>query len=414
VAHSWKRAVLATAGATALFVGAAACGGSSSPGGNTGPTAGGTQTVTIGVLADETGPAASATKTVVDGVKAGTIYAAREGITVRYVVGDTATNPATALTAAQKLVTEDHVQAVLMQSALGFTVSSYLTAHNVPVVGFAEDGHEWFTSPNMFSITGPVLVDEVTTTAGNLFRAQGATNVAVVGYGVSPQSQNNAAEGAASAKLAGLKAGYTNVNFPFGSTDVGPTVLAMKAAGIDALYATVDPNTVLSLVTALRNQGVNLKVALLPTGYGGDLTSAGPGAVHAAQGSYFVLGYEPVEMRTAATRQFVADRQAAGITGDPTFAQYNGYLSVGLLVRAFKAAGANPTSASLLNALRGIHNWDGLGLYGGRTYDINQKAVTAGDCLYITKLVGSTFQLVKGADPICGTLTANKIKPAGS
>ena len=40
-----------------------------------------------------------------------------------------------------------------------------------------------------------------------------------------------------------------------------------------------DPNTAFALVTGLRNAGANIKVAIFPTGYGGDLTQAGPGAL---------------------------------------------------------------------------------------------------------------------------------------
>jgi branched-chain amino acid transport system substrate-binding protein len=72
------------------------------------------------VFADITGPAASGNKTVEAGVKAGTYYAARNGYKVKYVVGDTATNPTTALSVAQKFVTQDHVLAVIASSAITF------------------------------------------------------------------------------------------------------------------------------------------------------------------------------------------------------------------------------------------------------------------------------------------------------
>ncbi len=73
----------------------------------------GAKTVKIGVLTDVTGPAASGNKTTVEGVKAGAVYAARMGYRIHYVVGDTATSPASTLSAAQKLVVQDHVSAVI-------------------------------------------------------------------------------------------------------------------------------------------------------------------------------------------------------------------------------------------------------------------------------------------------------------
>jgi branched-chain amino acid transport system substrate-binding protein len=403
-----RRLLGGAAGSAALLVTLAACGGSSgATSGGAGSTAKAQTAVTVGVLTDVTGAAAA--DGVVDGVKAGTVYAAREGYKIKYIVADTATNPTAALAAAQKLVTQDRVTAVIANSAVAFSATTYLTAHNVPVIGFAEDGREWFTSPNMFSITGPTLYKEVTTTIGQFFKNQGVTSIGTLGYSVSPSSAAVATEGAASAKAVGLKVGYLNAQLPFGTTDVGPTVLAMKAGGVDGFFASVDANTAFSLITGLHNQGVNLKAALLPTGYGGELAKSGPGAQQAAQGAYFSLGYEPVELETAATKQFQSDLKAAGFTGEPSIFHYNGYISVGLLVRALKAAGSKVSSASLLTALRGIHDWDGLGLYGNIKYDINAKKITTGECLFVTRLEGSTFKPVKNASPICGSLTDQTI-----
>ncbi|MDT3441513.1 ABC transporter substrate-binding protein [Pseudofrankia sp. BMG5.37] len=399
---------VAVAGATALLVAAAGCGGSSGSDGGGGGNANapaGNKTITVGILTDVTGAAASGNKTSVDGVKAGVVYAARNGYTIKYVVGDTMTTPDGALSAAQKMVTQDHVLVVIAHSALAFTAANYLTAHKVPVVGMAEDGPEWITAKNMFSVVGALQQTKVATTIGKFFKLQGVTNLASIGYSVSPLSSEAALSAGESAKAAGVKVGYLNAKFPFGSTDVGPTVLAMKQAGIDAFTASVDPNTSFALITGLRQQGVDIKVALLPAGYGGDLEQAGPGALNAAQNVYFTLGYEPVELQTAATKQFQSDLKAAGVTVVPSYATYNGYAAIGLLVRGLKGAGANPTQASLITSLSGIHDWDGLGLFGGRKVDINDRENIvggAGNCTWITKLEGDKFTLVKGADPICG------------
>jgi branched-chain amino acid transport system substrate-binding protein len=112
-------------------------------------------------------------------------------------------------------------------------------------------------------------------------------------------------------------------------------------------------------------------------------------------------------MHTAATEQFQKDLAAAGISGEPTSIDYNGYTAIGLLVRGLKAAGANPTQASLINALSQIHDWNALGLYGSHTMDINDKNNIVGgpdNCEWYAKLVGNGFQLVPGAEPLCGKL----------
>jgi hypothetical protein len=161
-------------------------------------------------------------KSVVAGVKAGTYYAARNGYTVRYVVGDTATNPATALALAQKFVTQDHVFAVIGNSALLFTAASYLTAHNVPVIGASADGPEWITSKNMFSIWGPLQTTKVATTQGKFLKLMGVTNLADVAYSL-PIASEAGESTAVSAQVAGVKVGYLNSKATARTSSPAPT-----------------------------------------------------------------------------------------------------------------------------------------------------------------------------------------------
>ncbi|MBL7488508.1 ABC transporter substrate-binding protein [Frankia sp. AgB1.9] len=406
-----RRRVGAAAALAAVLAVTAACGGSSKP--STSATGGtSNQTVTVGVLADITGPAASVNKTSVAGIKAGVRYASRQGYTIRYIVGDTATNPNTVLSVAQKFVTQDHVTAVLAESSLTFLASSYLTAHNVPVVGIGEDGPEWITAKNMFSVVGALHTTKVATTSGEFFKKMGVTNLGIIGYAGLPASTDVAKATALSAEAAGVHVGYLNATLPLGTTDVGPMVLAMKNAGVDGFTGTIVPDTAFALITGLRQQGVNLKVALLPTGYGGDLLEAGPGAIAAAQNVYFLVNAEPIEMQTAATRTFQTDLASTGTAAAATtFAMYNGYVSVGLLVEGLKKAGAKPTSASLIASLSNIHDFTALGLYGTHKLDVNNREDTINgvdNCIWVTQFRGSTFHVVDGAAPICGATLAGR------
>jgi ABC-type branched-subunit amino acid transport system substrate-binding protein len=393
-----RKGLLAVAAGVALV--AVACGGSSSK-----AKAGGGQTYTIGVITDATGLAASGNKTSVQGVQAGQILAKRDGYTIKYVVGDTATSPASALTAAQRLVEQSHVLAVLTVSAVFFGAAPYLTAQGVPVVGAAEDGTEWLHSRNMFASYGPIDPTKVTDGLGQFFKMEGVTSVGALGYSVSPSSSDVAKGAALSAQAVGLKVGYLDANFPFGSTNVQPVALAMKNNGVNGFFAVVDPNTGLELVTALRQEGVDLKAALLPTGYGGDLIQGGAAGIRAAQGVFFTSTFEPVEMHTAATEQFQADLRAVGVATEPTYAEYSAYAAMSLLVDGLEAAGKNPTQASLISGLSSLKAFDANGLLGVNKVDMTLRSgpmLGVPRCGYITKLVGTTFQLVPGATPGCG------------
>jgi ABC-type branched-subunit amino acid transport system substrate-binding protein len=420
--HAKTKAVAVAAAALVL---AAGCGSSKSGGTNaTGSTSGSTaaagssgsasgKTYTIGLLTDLTGLAASGNKTSQQGVEAGIAWAKTQGYNFKLDTGDTQTSPSAALTAAKKLVDQDHALAIVADSALAFGGAPYFTQKGIPVVGIDQDANEWATSKNMFSVTGVLYTNEVSTVMGQFFKMQGASKVGVLGYSVSPSSSESAKAAAVSAQSAGLKAPYVNGAFPFGSTNVAPVALAMKSANVDGFTASTDPNTSFALVTALRQAGVDLKVPAFADGYGGDLVQAGPSASQVAQNVYFTLGYEPVEMNTPATQQFVHALNSVGVTGDPTFAEYNGYASVVMLVQALKAAGPQVSSSSLMSALSNIHSWDAGGLLGNHPIDINNRAQQVDNCQYFTKYVGSSFQLVPGADPLCGSVIPGKTVTAG-
>jgi branched-chain amino acid transport system substrate-binding protein len=400
---------------------AAGCSSSTtSAGASTGTTkpaaSGGTQTLTVGVLSDLTGTAASGFVTTEQGIKAGLGLAAAngdlKGYNVKYVMADTGSTPAGALSAAQRLVQQDHVFAVLSVSSDTLGASNYLTSQAVPVVGGGFDGPEWLSpsSTNMFSTTGKVNYSAVSTTLGLFMKGQGVTSFGGLGYSGSPSSAGAVNGASASAKAAGIKAGYVNAQFPFGSTNVGPTAIAIKTAGVNGVYLPVVPSTGFALGAALAQEAVHPKVFLLATGYGGDLLES-PAGVAAAQGDDFLTVGEPVELNTAATRQFQAAlAKYAGVTGVPTFAEYEAYLSVAGLVAGLQKAGPGATPASFIKALGEVTDFSGFGLYGSHPLSFSGTDVGGndgpGDCIYVTKLSGKTFELVPGADPVCGKVIA--------
>jgi branched-chain amino acid transport system substrate-binding protein len=356
------------------------------------------------VLADNTGSGASSNKTLLPGIQAGIALAAREGYKIRYVVADTTSSPAGTLAAAQRLVEEDHVFAVIEGAAFGFAASPFLNSHGIPVIGGANTS-EWITDNNMFSVYGGLDTTKPATTVGKFLRMAGATNVGIIAYSLIPNSAATIKAYARSVTAAGLKAGYQNPYLAFGTTNVEPVALAMKSAGIDGFVPFTDPNTGFALETALRQLGVDVKVALLLTGYGGDLLQAGPGALQAGQGVYFLTVFEPVEMHTSATKQFQNMLKSVGVVTEPTASEYDGYASVDLLVRGLKVAGPNPNQAGLISALSTVTDFSAAGLLGSHTLNLGQRIGFTGgpdNCSYVTKLSGSGFALVPGAEPVCG------------
>ena len=410
-----KRAIVAGLAVAVLVV--TACSSSSKPSSSSATTApagsqSGGPTYTIGVLTDLSGPGSNTGDTTEQGIKAGIGLANTEGFHIKYVMADTGTSPTGALTAAKKLVEQDHVLAVMQISVVGFGAAPYLASKGIPVIGGNVDGPEWITSRNMFSVLGYQDYTKVQTTYGVVMKKLGMTNVGGVAYGIEPASYDVVKSWAASAELAGLKVGYLNTQLPFGDTNLGPVAIQMKNAGVDGTYNAVVTSTSFALVEAMEQEGMKSK-AIQATGYGGDLTGGGPGASQAAQGVYFLLGYEPVELQTPATQQFVNSLKSyANWNQDPTLSEYLGYLSIDALVQGLKLTGPNPTQAALINDMLTITNYSATGLWGGHTvsFALNTRGTVAAadNCTWITQYRGSTFYPVAGLSPQCGEQVPGK------
>ena len=397
---------------------AAACSGSSgnsnasSTGIGSTPSSGSSATkdsheYTLGVLTDLTGAASGTEKTTVQGVKAGVGLANSEGWKFKYVVADAQTSPTAAVSAARQLVQQNHVDAVIAVSALTFAASPYLASKGIPVIGAATDGPEWITTKNMFSVFGTGDFHKVNSGLGDFLKLVGAKNLATMGYSVPPSTNLTAKASAVSAQNAGLEVGYKNSEFPLGSTNVGPAAIAIKNAGSDALSAAMLQNTVFALITALHQNGVQLKAPVLATGYGNELLTAGAGEKQAAQGAYFTMSYEPIEMQTAATKQLASAMSTyAGVHNDPDLNEYLGYVSVDLFKTALQKTGSNPSHEQLVDTVLGIRSYNAAGLFGSHSigFAMDQRGSYQGadNCIWYVQFSGNSFHLVSGATPLCG------------
>ena len=309
--------------------------------------------------------------------------------------------------------------AVIANSALTFSAAPYLASQGIPVIGAAIDSTEWITDRNMFSVVGTEDYTKVYSQWGTIYKKLGVTNLASLGYSISPSSAGSANGIAKAAELAGIKVGYLNASFPFGSTNTDPVALALKSAGVNGLSASIETSTEFALINQLKDEGLKVTV-LNATGYGGDLFLGGAGGVKDAEGEYFLTSFEPIELHTAATEQLTnAMKTYAGVKTEPTFAEYQGYTSVEALVDGLKAAGSNPTQASLIDALLKMGTFSGGGLYGpghsvGFALDDRGKVSGADNCAYILKFSDSAFHLVPGMDPICGkTIPGQTVSTSG-
>jgi branched-chain amino acid transport system substrate-binding protein len=378
-------------------------------------------TIKIGLITSLTGSAASeytnlpkGAQADVDAVNAG---GGVDGRRIQLLTCDDASTSTSNLTCAQNLVAKG-VFAFEDQSAFVFGASTYLNKLGIPVTGGGYDGPEWGLQPNtnMFSVAGSYYTSAAWYTQPALFmKQQGVTNVASFGYGISPSSSDSAKGFALAAKSVGLTVGYLNTSLPFGTVNVAPVALAMKSKGITGASMEMDEDTNFAILTAAKQAGVDLKVAISATGYGQDLLND-PAAVQAGQGFYYPPVATPVEAKTPATLAMQAALQKyEGFSGVPGFDWYEGWLSSDLMIRGLQVAGTNPTRSSFIHNLHQVTNYTAGGLI---STPINFSLAQFGkppqqQCSWLTQLEGNKFVVSNNGKPVCGTLLPNTYKDAG-
>jgi branched-chain amino acid transport system substrate-binding protein len=336
------------------------------------------------------------------------------GVHFDLIVDDDQSTPAGEMAAATDLVANKHVFGIIEASALGFAAYRYLVQQKVPVVAAGFDGPEYGdpANVNLFPYWGSFdpKYHSVTTFA-HFLKGQGVTKLAVLGVGDSPSATGSAKVTAASARNAGISVPYLNTSVTFATSDFTQVAVEMKQAGVNGLALYLQSNQNVSLITALKQDGVRMKAILVDSGYGTDTTSD-PAATAALQGADFDTIYPPVELGTAGVKAFQADLQKyAKASGDPGFAASIGWFTTDIFVTGVKLAGKPPTPAAFIKNLRKVTDYNPYGLLAtGFNFTQFGKATNGlapGNCFWVSKLVGKIFEPIKGAAPMCGSNIPN-------
>jgi len=126
--------------------------------------------------------------------------------------------------------------------------------------------------------------------------------------------------------------------------------------------------------------------------------------VQAAQGIEFVAYGRSGRAHTPATQTMRKALEAyAGVTTDPTNAQYWGWIAADAFIRGLKAAGPNATPASFTTALRRCTTTRRAVCYRGQSrLQPNWRprpGYGTGNCLYILRVTGQAFDRYRVLPP---------------
>jgi ABC-type branched-subunit amino acid transport system substrate-binding protein len=363
------------------------------------------KSVKIGVISSKTGVASATTATSEIGCKA---RVAREnangGVNGRKIEVEYFDDQSSGanLTGAQDLVQNKHVFMIVNNSAFAFLTYRWLLDNHIPVIGGGYDGTYYGTPGNEKVISGlgnQAPVTGVTTDlTAKIMKQLGAKKVAALGYGVSPSSSNAAkAFNQYAVPSVGLEPVYTNTTVDFGTTDVAPLVLGIKNAGADGAYYAMVANTNLAIVQGLKQNGVNMKANIMATGYGQQLLDQ-PIANQLGPSVIFAQGWQPVELKSKATKRLQADlKKYANFTGVPDFGIYTGYTDCDLAITGLRQQGTHLDRSTYTDAIRNLKqvNPAGLGCQPlALGLDTFGKAPPE-SCQYAMYIKDGKFQLLK-------------------
>ncbi len=410
------RAVAGTVVAGLAFAGIAATGAGAQTGDSTGVT---DKAVKLGYISSQTGVAASTHKNAHKSCQARIdAQNAKGGVNGRKIeleVIDDQSSGAN-LTAAQDLVQNRDVFAVIDNSAFAFLAQRYLKEQNVPMIGGGFDGSYYYNKGNENIISGlgdgtpvPGLTYDTVT---QVMKKLGAKKVAAVGYGVSPSSSESAkAVETYAAEAQGLKGVYLNTALEFGGTDVGPVLLGIKNSGADGLYMPLDADTNFAIVQGLQQNGVKMKANVLATGYSQDLLDQ-PIAKTITPNDVMQTSYRPVELGGKAIKQFQANlKKYAGLTGVPDYGTYTGYIVCDMAILGLKNAGKTPTRQSFVDGIRktngGIYDSAGLTCKPMNLSYENFGKVVNESCLWYVTVKDGKFVVANGGKTVTGKLVGD-------
>ena len=299
-----------------------------------------------------------------DGIKARVAKANAEGELgdrkISLVSVDDGGDAARNVTAAQQLVEDDKVFAIMENSNAGDASGEYLNEQKVPVVGWQLGLPVYGTYPNFFGFQNANtknIQTEFTSRNSDVIKALGGTKLAIVGSNAANSVIFTEQVKSAANKTKGMKTVYLNHDIPVGTTEFGAVVDQIKQSGADSMYTALDNNGNTGLMAALKQAGVTLDPVVFP-------------------GGYSPAGARPAHLRRRLLRHRVqALRDHPGVAGPHRVQEVDGQReperaaqpdhrrrvaqSVNTLIEGIKAAGVNcPTRKAFINNLRlveGLH-----------------------------------------------------------
>jgi branched-chain amino acid transport system substrate-binding protein len=323
------------------------------------------------------------------------------GHPIRLYQADDQGNPATSLAAVKKMVTQNHIVALVDGSTSTLPWGKYIAKTHVPVLGGPLSRETLtLTTPDYFP--SGLTIDGLVPAIANASQNAGIKKLAVTYCSESPQCATISAPLTKAAAADGVKVVYTAA-ISSSAPDYTAQCLAAQQAGANGLFdveaATV--NTTLAGDCAKQNYNP-IQVANDGSISGAYPTSPGMNGFVGitANSPFFVQSTPTTKQMYAAFKKYTPSILKSPNFGDGTVQQYVSGLQLGAALKA-GAVGSNGASTAA-QMLTGLYKFKSNTLGGTApplTYHPGKP--TSLKCYFLSSARGGKFVLPNGIKPVC-------------
>jgi ABC-type branched-subunit amino acid transport system substrate-binding protein len=362
------------------------------------------KSVTLGLLVNLTGSLASSFSGTAMGAQARideqNAKGGVDGRKIKLVIGDDQSLPTDSLSVTQSLVQEKHAFAVMEETAFFALDYKYLEQAGIPgIAGQPYDGGPEWPSKSTTDLVDAAGSQSVT--SGNygwlikMLKTEHCTKLATVANGASAAGVQYANEIKQEAEAAGIQDVDEDNSLGFTQTDLTPNATTMKNSGANCWVGITAAFAEEALLTALQQQGANVKGVLLGN-YSASFLQ--PPVNSDDQGMVTSFWYKTPEIDPSAANQIgAAERKYTGYTGTTplTTGSYFGWIAADAAITGLEAAGKNLTATRFLNGLHKTKAYTAGGLQAPVNLAVSKQGTyatsTAGSCMYALKVVGTKY-----------------------
>lgn len=217
----------------------------------------------------------------------------------------------------------------------------------------------------IFSGTGVICIDCDTRTSAYITTLAGVKKVASLGYGISENSKRAAGTTRDTLEHFGDDIGnpevvYFNDDLAFGLPNgIAPEVTAMKQAGVEFIFATIDLNGMKTLAQELERQGMGDIPMYHPNTYNQQfITDAGD----LFEGDYVSVQFRPFEAESAGSDLERFEEWMDETGSEITELAMNGWIAAAVAYDGLVAAGPEFDRAKVIDATNALEDYTAGGL----------------------------------------------------